>query len=257
MKTLLIDLGNTALKWCIPGEEESPRTVVHRGVADGWKQELYAEWLREAPKRVVGCTVAAPEIALSATKFFNEHGIRWEWVRPQRAFWGPDFQLMNSYANPEQLGSDRWNAAIGAVAAAPGSSLLVVQMGTAATVDAIAYEGGGIYRFLGGRIAPGPTLMQRSIDFGIPSISSSLGERKAFPKSTADALASGIIDAQVGLVLRALDELRRLDPQTRVLLSGGAASFIGPHLASCVPNLIVRHNLVLRGLAQRAECPLK
>lgn len=257
MKTLLIDLGNTALKWCVPGEEESPKTVVHRGAGGGWKKPLYDAWLREAPQRVVGCTVAAPEIALSATKFFNEHSIRWEWVRPQRVFAGPAFRLFNAYARPEQLGSDRWNAAIGAVAAAPGASLLVVQMGTAATVDAIAYEGGGCYRFLGGRIAPGPTLMQRSIDFGIPSISSALGEREAFPKSTADAIASGIIDAQVGLVLRALDELRRIDPAARVLLSGGAAGFIAPHLERCVPGLIVRHNLVLRGLAQRAEGPLK
>ena len=39
----------------------------------------------------------------------------------------------------------------------------------------------------------------------------------------------------------------------RVILAGGAAQFIAPHLQQEVPNLIVRHNLVLNGLAIRAR----
>ena len=70
MTNLLIDLGNTALKWCLPGEEDNPHTVVHRDT-EGYKNKLYEEWLALKLSRVVGCTVAAPEIAFSMTKFFK------------------------------------------------------------------------------------------------------------------------------------------------------------------------------------------
>ena len=39
----------------------------------------------------------------------------------------------------------------------------------------------------------------------------------------------------------------------RVVLAGGAAQFIAPYLREEIPNLIVRHNLVLRGLAALAK----
>lgn len=62
VKTLLIDLGNTALKWALLGDERTPHTVVHRGQS-GFKEQLYSDWLELAPDRVIGCTVAAPELA--------------------------------------------------------------------------------------------------------------------------------------------------------------------------------------------------
>ena len=255
MTSLLIDLGNTALKWCLSGCEDEPHTVVHRDSID-YKAHLYEEWLSLKPTRVVGCTVAAPEIAFSMTKFFNDHDIKWEWVRPQARFICSGFSLENKYARAGQLGSDRWYAAIGAVDAirtiSPEESLLVVQMGTCATVDAILNQGGGRYEFLGGRIAPGPTLMQKILADGIPALAVELGQWEAFPESTQDALATGILDAQAGLVRLALAELEKIAPSVRVLLSGGASSFVSERLRTFVPNLIVRHNLVLRGLAARA-----
>lgn len=257
MTNLLIDLGNTALKWCLPGEEDNPHTVVHRDT-EGYKNKLYEEWLALKLSRVVGCTVAAPEIAFSMTKFFNDHGIKWEWVRPQASFHCPTFSLENRYARTGQLGADRWYAAVGAVDELRGiahdASILVVQMGTAATVDAILNLGGGRYQFLGGRIAPGPTLMHKVLRNGIPALASDIGSWASFPNSTADAMATGILDAQAGLVQLALHELRKYAPSTRVLLSGGASAFVVDRLREFIPDLIVRHNLVLRGLAARAAC---
>lgn len=257
MTSLLIDLGNTALKWCLPGEEDEPHTVVHRD-SSGWKNNLYEEWLALSPTHVVGCTVAAPEIAFSMTKFFNDRAIKWEWVRPQSRFICSHFSLENRYANSGQLGSDRWYAAVGAVdvirCIEPEASLLVVQMGTAATVDAILNQGGNHYEFMGGRITPGPTLMKKVLADGIPALAVPLGEWSSFPDSTQDAIATGILDSQVGLVWLALEELRKTSSTVRVLLSGGASSFVATRLRALVPDLIVRHNLVLRGLAARAAC---
>ena len=253
MRTLLIDLGNTALKWALLGEELSPRTVVHRG-RTGFKEELYAEWLKLQPDCVLGCTVAAPELAFSVTKFFNEHGIRWNWVRSQPSFESRDFVLLNSYDRPAQLGADRWCAALGAVDAVPENSLVVVQMGTATTVDAVLREDDGRHVFLGGRIAPGPTLIKQCLEEGIPSLKGQLGEWKSFPANTRDAITTGILDAQAGLVRSAWEELaERSTTAVRVILAGGAAGFVEKRIAEVIPSVTRRHNLVLLGLAAQAR----
>lgn len=249
MNVLLIDLGNTALKWCLPGDEDTPHTVVHRD-RKGFLATLYKDWLTVKPDFALGCYVTAPDLALSATNFFNDHGVRWRWVRSQERFEATDYALLNCYEQSSQLGSDRWHAMIGAVDAYRGQSLLVVQMGTATTVDSVLYEDHNVYRFIGGRIAPGPTLMGQSLVHGIQSLHGALGAYASQPTKTMDAISTGIVDAQVGLVVQAYLQLRQISKkQVLVVLAGGAARVIYPYLQTAVPKLVVRHNLVLRGLS--------
>ena len=200
MTTLLIDLGNTALKWTPIEEPDNPHTIIHKG-STHFKEELYDLWLNMRPKRIIGCTVAAPVVAFSLTKFFNDHGIRWNWVRTQPSFHGR-MTLNNCYENPGQLGADRWYAAVGAADAMleERRSLLVVHTGTATTVDSILYRESGVYDFMGGRITLGPTLMKTFLTKGIPSLTDLDGAYDALPRSTRDAVMTGIIDAQVGLI---------------------------------------------------------
>lgn len=252
MTTLLIDLGNTALKWTTPEEADTPHTVIHGGSNQG-KDELYRSWLALSPKSVIGCTVASPTLAFSATKFFNDHHIPWEWVRSEKEHEGTDFRLVNTYERTSQLGPDRWYAAIGAIALFKEKPLLVVHAGTATTVDSIFYDGDGHYRFAGGRIAPGPALMHKALLAAVPTLDTALQERTDFPQSTANAITTGIIDAQVGLIMRAYDSMQKTGASPRVILAGGSAQFLAPHLRAVQPDLVVRHNLVLRGLAEKAR----
>ena len=251
MTTLLIDLGNTALKWTTLDEPDSPHTIVHRG-STHFKEELYELWLRMQPTRIIGCTVAAPVVAFSLTKFFNDHGITWNWVRPQPLFSG-EVTIKNCYAKPTQLGADRWYAAVGAADALRSQALLVVHTGTATTVDSIIRGADGSDCFMGGRIAPGPSLMQDSLSNGIPSLPGDLSSYEAFPRCTSEAITTGIVDAQVGLILRARHHMCLKGVSPKIILAGGAAQFIAPYLREEVPDLTVRHNLVLRGLAALAK----
>ena len=124
--------------------------------------------------------------------------------------------------------------------------------GTATTVDSILYRESGVYDFMGGRITLGPTLMKTFLTKGIPSLTDLDGAYDALPRSTRDAVMTGIIDAQVGLILRARSVMRRQGFDPKVLLAGGSAKFIAPYLQEEVPDLIVKHNLVLRGLSALA-----
>ena len=139
MTVLLIDLGNTALKWATLDSPDEPHTYVHGG-SDTVADSLLEVWLSLKPSRVVGCMVSSETLALTLTRFFNQHGIVWEWLHSEERF-EDDFTLVNRYENSRQLGSDRWYAAIGAAGLYPKDAQLVVHMGTATTVDTILPEG--------------------------------------------------------------------------------------------------------------------
>ena len=82
MTVLLIDLGNTALKWATLDSPDEPHTYVHGG-SDTVPDSLLEVWLRLKPSRVVGCMVSSETLALTLTRFFNQHGIVWEWLHSE------------------------------------------------------------------------------------------------------------------------------------------------------------------------------
>ena len=67
--------------------------------------------------------------------------------------------LKNLYRTPETLGPDRIAAAVGAVALAPERSLLVVDLGSAITIDTVTSAG----EYLGGNISPGMTMRFKAL----------------------------------------------------------------------------------------------
>ena len=129
MTALLLDLGNTALKWATSDKPEEPHAYVHCG-NDVVPDELLHKWLNLKPERVVGCMVSSEKFAFNITRFFNAHGIKWDWLHSERIFQGRGFSVVNKYDNYEQLGSDRWHAVIGAASLYPNRPILVVHIGT-------------------------------------------------------------------------------------------------------------------------------
>jgi type III pantothenate kinase len=150
--------------------------------------------------------------------------------------------VVNGYREPGQLGSDRWAALVAAHRLEPGNKL-VVNVGTALTIDALAGDG----RFLGGLIVPGPALMRRSLDRGTAGLRLTEGRFDEFPRSTPDAVTSGAIQAGAGAIAQTRDAMARLGlAPGRAVLSGGAAGEIAPHLPIACS---IHENLVLDGLA--------
>ncbi|MEG0822515.1 MAG: type III pantothenate kinase [Burkholderiaceae bacterium] len=253
MNAMLIDIGNTALKWAWADSPAAPQTVVHVGLAD-LRPALRERWAGLAPHRVLACSVASDLVVHAVADALA--GCRIEWQRAQARFEGP-FTLVNGYREPLALGTDRWHAAIGAASLHPGEALLVVHVGTATTVDSVVPEPDGSLRFAGGRIAPGPVLMRDSLARGTARLPHASGVRVDFPDNTMDAISTGVLDAQAGLVERAARAMRAAGHPPRLLLAGGAAQEIAPLLLPEFERAEVEHNLVLRGLALRAEHSLK
>ena len=151
--------------------------------------------------------------------------------------------VRNGYASAAQLGSDRWVALIAAWHRVR-SECLVVNCGTATTIDALSGHG----EFLGGLILPGIELMQRSLCDATAQLQLHEGKYAPFPLNTADALLSGAIQASCGAIERQHALLG--DSTAPVLLGGGAAALLQPRL-----NLPIQmmDNPVLQGLLLIAQ----
>ena len=248
--TLLLDLGNTALKWALSESYQTPHTIVHAR-SGGFANQLALTLGEQHFARAYGCSVAPHEVTDICTSVFTGMRRPVTWLRSQESFRGP-FTLKNGYADPLQLGSDRWHAALGAVAFSPAKPLVVIHSGTAITVDSIIPEDEDSYRFLGGRIAPGVVLMHAALVEKIRSLPREYSHYEDFPKDSTSAITTGIIDAHLGIIERALHAMQGLGHDPVILLAGGAANLCAPYLKAQFPGLIQKHNLVLAGIALRA-----
>ena len=153
---LLVDAGNTRVKWRVVSAD-APARALAEGAVGHAEIDMLAAACRAWPglARVVGCNVAGTSVAARIATACAP--LRVDWLLPTAACAG----VRNLYENPERLGADRWAALIGARHSHAGPCL-VVTAGTATTVDLLSATGD----FLGGLILPGVELMQQALARG-------------------------------------------------------------------------------------------
>lgn len=234
---LLLDLGNTRLKWAwaTDGRLGAVAAVAHDRT--GWLQEAGADWdAGPEPQRILLAAVAAPAAvdALRAALARRFAGIEVERLAsPAHAG-----EWRSAYAEPARLGVDRYLAMRGAMALQPGA-VLVAGCGTAVAIDLVDAQ--GLHR--GGLIAPGPALMRESILGRTGRVGwQREGQVLAFGAGTEDALQSGCWQAAAALVGRALSvATRELGVAPLLFLHGGDAEPLAQLLdpgARIVPALV-------------------
>ncbi|GHV23956.1 hypothetical protein FACS189428_7920 [Clostridia bacterium] len=150
--------------------------------------------------------------------------------------------LTIDYKTPQTLGMDRIAAAVGAVAQQPGAHLLVIDIGTAITLDFVTAA--GVYK--GGNISPGPELRFKALHHftnRLPLINEE-GNLPVWGYDTSTAIRSGVI----GGIVRELDsyiaEYKKNDT-ILTFLTGGYAFYFESKLKNAT---FADGNLVLRGL---------
>ena len=250
MKALLLDAGNTRLKWGLAENGEVHRTgsITQEKIRKNGLGALTAR-LPRAIDAAMASNVAGPTFATRLAGVVGAHcGCELRFAKTERAAFG----VSNAYKQPRRMGVDRWVALIGAWAEMQ-SSCLVVDAGTAVTIDALDDDG----RHLGGQILPGIVLMADALakqTSDIPATKAAAAGAydglAMFANNTRDAVGSGAIGAVAGAVERAIGTLRENDCDVTVVLTGGDASRI---LAALDEPSLHRPNLVLQGLTQMLE----
>lgn len=241
MSLLLVDAGNTRIKWALTSENTALGEWAQADAAPHAElAAMAAAWRTAGVTRALVSNVAGQE-ARERIAAALPAGIAVEWFASTLERAG----LRNGYRNPGQLGCDRFAAAIGARALAPDQDVVVATCGTATTVDAIGADG----RFVGGMILPGLALMAASLAKNtaqLPQVGPGMAPPPVFGDNTRDAIVSGCLSAQAGAIERAC----AAHGATACIVSGGAAPYIAPTLK--LPHRVV-DNIVLVGLHAAAR----
>jgi type III pantothenate kinase len=191
----------------------------------------------EDPERIVISNVAgegAHQLLVNWTSIFDAEPL---WLHGEAERCG----VRNRYERPEQLGPDRWAALVAARAVHTGPCL-VVNAGTATTIDMLSGDG----VFLGGAILPGVDLMRFVLHEHTGRLPIQEGKYRDAPRNTIDAIETGSRHAQSGAVERMY---RAMGGSPLCIVSGGA----GRQLLDLLPfQSRYIENLVLDGLARIA-----
>jgi type III pantothenate kinase len=252
MTTLLMDVGNSRIKWGVLENGQIHRTghIAQDRIRDLGLPAITTRIPHDVDEAFVS-NVAGTTFATRLSGVVGMHcNCEVRFARAERSGWG----VTNGYKQPRRLGVDRWVAMVGAWAEFR-SACLVVDAGTAITIDALDLDG----RHLGGQIIAGVAMMTDALaesTSDIPRVKPAPANGGAgldmFAGSTAAAVRNGASNVVAGAIDRALHALASVADEPAVVLTGGDASRILDAL--CVTPMH-RPNLVLQGLAHMLDNP--
>ncbi len=237
---LLLDAGNTRLKWAIA---DKARTIAESGAIEyfDFDDVLQRLAVNQCFTAVLVSSVAGDDRNRLLTEICKKHlNHEPEFVCVNES----DCGIQNNYQALDRLGVDRWVAAMGA-ANRVGVNRIIVDAGTAVTIDIVDADN----TFLGGVILPGSKLMHDSLvgeTAGIDSmrqpVSSVVGT------TTVECVNSGVLYGLAGAIDRVIAEIFALKSDDRpwqVLLCGGDANWVQSQLKTELPKTHTPHLLFL------------
>lgn len=237
---LVIDIGNSRIKWATTKRRKLNNVCAREFAAEELDSQLPDFFGAMAvPSRIVIGNVAGSAVAEALTGWFQA---QWSLAPEFVAVGNKAKGVCNAYAEPATLGVDRWAALI-AVHAAEETAALIVDAGTALTVDALGKDG----QHMGGLILPGLDMMRRSLLASAPGISNDeKGKTSVLACDTGSAVTAGTLYGLVAAVDRiAVDVAGALDGDVKQVITGGNAVTLLPLLSGDWEH---RPELVLDGL---------
>ncbi len=210
---LLIDIGNTRIKW----QHRDDETILNSGsmMVEDFMDIDFSDF--QLVKKVlisnVNQAVVLDKIKESVSLFD---------CPIIEAKSETNHILINDYEDSLSLGVDRWLTALGAWKKYK-KPLLVINAGTAITIDWIDLDSQEKPHFKGGMILPGVAISLAILNDSANLIDTEIGTTKYPSVNTTDAVTTGIftsIQGAVNLVCR------KLPPTLPILLTGGDATLI-------------------------------
>jgi type III pantothenate kinase len=254
---VLLDVGNTRLKlgWQHPsmGREPTVHAIALRPLEA--LPALLRKWLSTLPMPVTGAwgvNVAGSVVGEHIEHVLRASGASIQWLLPS----AERFEVRNAYDNPQQLGADRWSALLGMAQHLPDtaqrSACVLATFGTATTIDTLSPD----LVFEGGLILPGPALMRQSLAQGTANLPLANGAGNNFPKTTLQAISTGVVAAQAGAVWRqCLIAEQHYNAPPALYVSGGGWPEVESEIRARLAHLRITFiaNPVLDGLARMTK----
>jgi type III pantothenate kinase len=236
---LLIDVGNTRLKWALwDGAAVAPAQALDH--AADLAPQLDDAWaaLPDVDEVRLACVASAAVETTVAAAVRRRFGRAPRLARSRAVLAG----VRCAYAHPEKFGIDRYLALVALHRMRPTATVLA-SVGTALTLDALGADG----THAGGLIAPGPALAQQALVGATARVrTAAQAALVEMADDTEAAVHSGCWLGAVALVERFhAQAARALGGVPRLILAGGDGALLRPHLAR---EAQYEPDLVLRGL---------
>lgn len=246
---LLLDMGNSRLKSAVLSDAGELSEFVFAAYDQRRPIEILAKHLNRygSISSVTLVSVLAEGFREQVNALFKDQKIPLRWADSELNAHG----VTSHYNPPEQLGSDRFVALVAARKAYPKQACIVIDCGTAVTIDALTENG----EFRGGVIIPGLKLWSDSLIQRADQLNKhQIQNPELFARDTAQAIGSGSVfgltSAIEGICERMSQELQQsLADKTalKLVICGGDAEFISKY--SLLSFELIPH-LVLMGLAE-------
>lgn len=252
MSLLAVDVGNTSIKlgWfesAPQGAWPQPTQTLSISTRDVASWQILEQLPSSAAAWYVGSVQREVEAQLA----------RWvEHHRPRdsyRKLTNAELPIRIEVEFPDRVGTDRLLAAVAAnVLRQPDRAAIVIDAGTAVTVDLVAADGS----FQGGVIWPGRAMMAQALagnTAALPLITAPISEAPPaiVGKSTDKAIKSALFWGNVGAVREFVAQMRNeLSTPPQVFVTGGDAQRLAQW--AC-PDAVQVNDLVLAGIVFAAQ----
>ncbi|MDD4910261.1 MAG: type III pantothenate kinase [Candidatus Omnitrophica bacterium] len=238
---LTIDIGNTNINIGIfaGGKLKRRMRFAASGSGASYSRAIKRGFRSVVPEAIVICSV------VPATTIIVSRALRRLFPGARIFIAGRDIRvpIKNLYKNPAQVGQDRL---VGAYAASEiyGAPVIIVDFGTAVTIDAVSKSGS----YLGGAIAPGIEISLSALHKMtalLPEVKPSK-PKALIGRDTKESILSGVIFGLSGMTDTLIKKIKqRSGSACRVIGTGGGIGLVSPH-TSVID--IVDKDLVLKGL---------
>ena len=237
MKVLELDAGNTRLKWRLRQQD----SIIVRGeLANNqcWDSQLPRMFdpLGAFDQAFVSVVSGSERHGFLASLLKDGFGVELKVAKTRATHQG----LTIAYQTPEALGVDRWLAMLAAHHSHPDDLKIIIDSGTALTIDIVDNKG----MHSGGFIVPGIELMKRSLQINTANLMATEDNASSVDpgKATLECINHGVLAMTAAMINSQLTAL----PGSVVYLTGGGSPVLQPHIkAEC----IYRPELVMDGLA--------
>lgn len=234
---LTIDQGNSSTKVCVFDDDVMIASLRFAALSI---EELFAIVEQYNVSNAIYCSVARMDIRMieSLRNSLNGNLIVLTHETP--------LPIKINYSTPHTLGFDRIAAVVGAATRYAESAYLVVDAGTAITLDMFAEN-----RFLGGNISPGISLRFKSLNSyteKLPIVEHIGSELVDFGTDTKTAILSGVVNGVVSEILVTFQKVKNMYHSAKLILTGGDAEYIKSCMPQMESEILVDENLVAYGL---------
>lgn len=230
---LIVDIGNTRTKVAVVDGGEVVRNYLFGSAAELDVEAIVAAF--PAIRRAIVASTGEGEA--ETAECLERAGIS-----TLRLDYKTPLPIGNEYLTPQTLGVDRIAAAVGAVVSERCSSCMIVDFGTAITIDVVE---DGIFK--GGNISPGATTRMRALhDYTsrLPMCKPT-DECLSYGRTTREAIEQGVMQGITHEIEGYIDSFLVKNEEKSIIFTGGEAKYFANRIKNAI---FAKCDLVVCGL---------